>query len=366
MEVDRILRMVGGSGESSYANNSSVQRVAMSKAKPIVHKAIFDLCSSFLTESLGIGDLGCSSGPNTFLAISEIIDAIEGGSRRLKRPVPELQIFLNDLPCNDFNSISQSLPEFYEKLGKEKGEGYFKSCYVAAVPGSFYGRLFPRRSLHFIHSSYSLQWLSRVPPQITSTSIKGNIYLTESSPGFVVKAYSDQFTTDFQLFLQSRSEEIVPGGRMVLTLLGRTTLDASSKEACYIWKLLGQALHDLVLMGLIEKEKLDGFNMPYYAPSGEELREAIEKEGSFDVNHLDTIQVSWDGSQEYGTPFDEVQSGLNTAKIMRAVAEPLLVSHFGVSSMDKVFERYAEIVAQHLSSYKTKHVNLLVTLTRRC
>ncbi|XP_068661868.1 probable jasmonic acid carboxyl methyltransferase 2 [Aristolochia californica] len=190
MEVKKILHMVGGLGENSYANNSSLQRVAITKVKPIVEKTILDLYSSMLTETLSIGDLGCSSGPNTLLVISEILDAIDWGSRRLKRPVPELKVFLNDLPGNDFNAIFQSLPNFYEKLRSEDGD------------------------------------------------------------------------------------------------------------------------------------------------------EAINS-------------------------FDHVESGLNTAKIMRAVAEPILVSHFEAELMDEVFRRYGEIVAEHLSSERTKHVNLLVTLTRR-
>ncbi|XP_068664270.1 probable jasmonic acid carboxyl methyltransferase 2 [Aristolochia californica] len=367
MEIQKILHMVGGLGENSYANNSSLQRVAITKVKPIVEKTILDLYSSMLTETLGIGDLGCSSGPNTLLVISDILDAIDWGSRRLKRPVPELKVFLNDLPGNDFNAICQSLPNFYEKLRKEKGEG-FKSCYISAVPGSFYGRLFPKRSLHFIHSSYSLQWLSQVPPELTSSSIKGNIYLTETSPPLVYKAYLEQFKRDFQSFLQSRSEEIVLGGKMVLILLGRRTADPSSTESCYIWKLLGQALYDLVSRGLIDEAKLDAFNLPYYAPSVEELKDVIEKEGSFHPSQLDTMQVNWDGSEdgdEAVNSFDHVESGLNTAKIMRAVAEPILVSHFEAELMDEVFRRYGEIVAEHLSSERTKHVNLLVTLTRR-
>ena len=35
-------------------------------------------------------------------------------------------------------------------------------CLFSGTPGSFYGRLFPSNSLHFVHSSYSLQWLSQV------------------------------------------------------------------------------------------------------------------------------------------------------------------------------------------------------------
>ena len=120
--------------------------------------------------SFGIADLGCSSGPNSLLSISNIVETIQNLCPDLDRPVPELSLFLNDLPSNDFNYIFASLPEFYdrlkkrdnnyESLGFEHGNG--GPCFVSAVPGSFYGRLFPRRSLHFVHSSSSLHWLSQV------------------------------------------------------------------------------------------------------------------------------------------------------------------------------------------------------------
>ena len=62
---------------------------------------------------------------------------------------------------NDFNFIFKLLPSFYQKLEESYGRGS-RSCFIAAMPGSFYGRLFPDNSMHFIHSSYSLHWLSQV------------------------------------------------------------------------------------------------------------------------------------------------------------------------------------------------------------
>ena len=68
-----------------------------------------------------------------------------------------------------------------------------------------------------------------------------------TSPPSVLKAYYRQFQTDFSLFLKCRSEELVAGGRMVFTILGRKSEDPSSKECCYIWELLAVALSEMVL-----------------------------------------------------------------------------------------------------------------------
>lgn len=71
---------------------------------------------------------------------------------------------------------------------------------------------------------------------------RGKIYLSKTSPKSAQKAYALQFQTDFSVFLRSRSEELVPGGRMVLSFLGRNSPDPTTDEGCYQWELLAQAL----------------------------------------------------------------------------------------------------------------------------
>ena len=129
--------------------------------KPITEEAITSLyCTTFPT-SLAIADLGCSSGPNTFLAVSEVIKAVHKVCSKLGRKSPEYQVLLNDLPGNDFNTIFRSIQSFQQKLTGEMGVGC-GPCFFTGVPGSFYGRLFATNTLHFVHSSYSLMWLSKV------------------------------------------------------------------------------------------------------------------------------------------------------------------------------------------------------------
>lgn len=76
---------------------------------------------------------------------------------------------------------------------------------------------------------------------------KGNIYMASTSPPSVIKAYYKQYEKDFSNFLKYRSEELIKGGKMVLTFLGRESEDPFSKECCYIWELLGMALNELVI-----------------------------------------------------------------------------------------------------------------------
>lgn len=136
----------------------------MSTAMPMLKKAVADLCTNFSGDTIRLADLGCSSGPNTLVIVTFLVESFIEKLRQLGRRAPEFQVFLNDLPINDFNTLFLSLPPFYERLRGEKnmvGEEQ-GSCFVAGVPGSFYSKLFPSRSLHLIHSSYSVHWLSQV------------------------------------------------------------------------------------------------------------------------------------------------------------------------------------------------------------
>lgn len=129
--------------------------------KHITMDALQQVYLALAPKSLGIADLGCSSGSNSLSIIKDIVESVEAASCKIMIPPPEFRVYLNDLPTNDFNSIFKSLPDFYRDLNKERSGG-LPLLFIAGYPGSFYGRLFPNDCLHFVHSSYSLHWLSKV------------------------------------------------------------------------------------------------------------------------------------------------------------------------------------------------------------
>ncbi|KAL6011379.1 hypothetical protein ACLOJK_001825 [Asimina triloba] len=73
--------------------------------------------------------------------------------------------------------------------------------------------------------------------------------VSESSPPVVARAYLQQFQEDFSLFLQSRSEEVIAGGRMVLILLGRSGHHMEIGHTFY-WDMLARAFSCLVSLVL--------------------------------------------------------------------------------------------------------------------
>ncbi|KAG4380233.1 hypothetical protein GLYMA_16G134000v4 [Glycine max] len=323
MEVAKVLHMNGGVGDASYANNSFVQQKLICLTKPLREEAIKSLYCGTLPRRLAMADLGCSSGQHALIVVSDFIKTVEKLCLELNHKSPEYKVFFNDLPGNDFNNIFKSLDSFKQKLCEEMESG-IGPCYFFGAPGSFYGRIFSNQSVHFIHSSYSLQWLSKC-----------------------------------------RAEELVEGGRMILTIMGRRSDDPSSKDGCYIWEIMATALNDMVLQGIIKEEQLDTFNIPFYTPSPSEVKLEVLKEGSFAINCLEVSVVHWSAWDEWSVLDFESESGYNLTQSMRAVAESMLVSHFGEAIIDELFSRYQEILADRMSKEKTKFINVTILLTRK-
>lgn len=366
MTIERVLHMKGGVGEKSYANNSLLQRKVIMKVAAIMEENLKPLMSNTTFNGcFKVADLGCSSGPNTLLVTSNILNIIREISLKLNHETPVFQIYLNDLFENDFSTIFKLLPDFYKSIQQEKGENV-GACFINATPGNFYGRLFPTNYINFFHSSYCLHWLSQAPKDLANNAKplnKGNIYISRTSPPSVYEAYFVQFARDFKCFLKSRFEEIVSDGMMVLTFIGRET----SNEITSIQEVLGMVLNEMVQEGLVEEEKLDLFNFPTYHPTVEEVRQVIEAEGSFTLQAMKTFKMGWDANLHNDIVdgiVDSKMRGELIAKYHRAVFEPLLIDGFGENIMDELFSRFAKLLAQLIELETLEFTNIVLLLSK--
>jgi jasmonate O-methyltransferase len=110
-----VVRMnTSQEGEMSYTNNSSLQRAITSVTK----KARQDMAVALYRArgrlaSMAIADLGCATGPNMLFTVTDAVEAVLAECRRDDDDLaaePELHVFLNDLPANDFNAVFRLLP----------------------------------------------------------------------------------------------------------------------------------------------------------------------------------------------------------------------------------------------------------------
>ncbi|KAH6755996.1 S-adenosyl-L-methionine-dependent methyltransferases superfamily protein [Perilla frutescens var. hirtella] len=340
--------------------------MAADKVKHITLETIEKVIVETRPKSVGIADMGCSSGPNTLSNVKEFVGAVEEACRKIEEPEPEFRFYLNDLPANDFNTIFQALPDFYNELKRGKdlagGRRPPPAVYIAGFPGTFYGRVFPNKSLHLVYSSYSLHWLSRVPLGIydeRNESInKESIYISRRSSREVNEAYLKQFQEDFSLFLKSRSQEVINGGKMVLILLGRNGDFHVDRGISLLWEILYQSLATLVDQGEVEEGKLECYEVNFYAASKEELEEEVRKEGSFKIDVIEKYEGG-DGGMSYGKAL---------GKAVRSIQEPMIARHFGLGEriLDKLFDLYGRLVDQELA--KDDHIitstSIVLVLTK--
>nr|GLL47689.1 salicylate carboxymethyltransferase-like [Ipomoea trifida] len=59
-----------------------------------------------------------------------------------------------------------------------------------------------------------------------------------------------------------------------------------------------------------------------------------------------------------------VGTGYDVARSLRAVIEPMLVSHFGKGIIEDVFPKYRKMIADYMSREKTEFTNVTVSLVK--
>ncbi|KAF3648235.1 Indole-3-acetate O-methyltransferase 1 [Capsicum baccatum] len=354
LKLERMLSMKGGKGEASYVNNSQAQAQHARSMLHLLRDTLDKVQLNSPEIPFVIADLGCSCGSNTIFIIDVIVEHMSKRYEAEGQEPPEFSAFFSDLPSNDFNTLFQLLPplanngcgSMEECLASNSHRNYF----AAGVPGSFYRRLFPARSVDVFYSAFSLHWLSQVPEIVLdkrSTAYnKGKIYIHGANES-TANAYRKQFQTDLAYFLGSRSKEMKRGGSMFLACLGRTSVDPTDQGGAGL--LFGthfqDAWDDLVQEGLITNDKRDNFNIPVYAPSIQDFKEVVEANGSFKINNL---QVFRGGSPlVVSHPDDAAEIGRALANSCRSVSGVLVDAHIGEQLSDELFTRVEDRATRH-------------------
>lgn len=380
--LQNVFCMKGGNGDSSYLNNSSVQLNMIMAMKRVLEHSICKNASSIMEMSevdkvFRIADLGCATGMNTLVAVDTILNAVKLTFIQHSMEVPEFQVYFADLPSNDFNTLFRTLPPLKGgadgKTAAVHNEGKPSAtarCYFAsAVSGSHHGRLFPRQTLHFCHSSISLHWLSQVPASVENrNSVAWNDGHVHISSDTVADAYLNQFKQDFASFLEARAQEIVPGGFMFIALPVRSSADIKQQGGLGAYAgHLETEFKELVNEGLIDKEKLDSFNIPFYASSVEELQSIVEAEHSFEIENMRLLTCF------SAHPLSEVREGEEerfarvVGNFYRSVFENIVGNHLGSDEhlVDEIFMRIEKRAAAKYKEFADKIYVAVAVLVRK-
>ncbi|KAL3824324.1 hypothetical protein ACJIZ3_020353 [Penstemon smallii] len=260
-----------------------------------------------------------------------ITEAVE---KKLFPAAADFQVFFNDQVINDFNTLFKSLPPE-------------RPYHAAGLPGSFHGRLLPKKSLHFAYSSCALHWLSETKDY----------------------ANHDQFAKDIQSFLEARADEVVDGGLMALLVPAVPNNNFNNSESAdYTYQtemdLIVSCLMDMANKGrLFSQEKVDSFNFPLHFTNPQELKAIIERNQNFNIERMETLN---------NIPGKRTLTSVNArASFYRAAFEGLLINHFGseIIFIDELFDLYSNKVLDASSRFldpdNDKSIIIFVLLKRK-
>lgn len=334
--LSKVLHMTSGSGDNSYAHNSARQGSVFKVIQPAFCQLIQSLPIQNLHGLLRIADLGCATGMNTISEVDFVVKTLKSMCADRCLALPEVQVFFNDLPSNDFNGL-------FMLLNKQNLD-YF----ATGVPRSFYNVLFPRGSIHICFSIMALHWLSRVPAAVeqegSSAYNRGNVWIN-GNRAEIAKAYAEQSQKDLRQFFGARAHEMASGGVMFLCAMGRPNSAPPehqvSPEGEYCGADFEAAWEDLISEGIVEAESRDSFNLPWYFPNAEEVRKGIEATSAFEIRGLEARSgVCCMLEEDFKDWIRDAQSfGNRKSNLVRSFVGSLVEQKIGSEKADELFHR---------------------------
>jgi hypothetical protein len=300
-------------GGGAYNRSSRVQAAGLAPAIALFEEAAALVPLARERQALSIADYGCSEGHNSMAPISAAIRTFREriGSARA------IMVFHTDLPENDFGALFQTLlidPDSYLLTDS--------AIFPSVIGRSFYEQLLPSTNVTLGWSSWSVQWLSRVPALIPD-----QVQVAYSQDKAARDAFAHQAADDWRTFLVHRAEELRSGGRLVVLTM------AIDEAGNFGYQPLLEAIYDslgqMVETGLIRVEELHRMVIPTVGRSAKDLAAPFDGIGRFEklaIEHLEVFSGEDRIWAEFNASGDGNAFGAQWAAFSRASVFPTLAS----------------------------------------
>lgn len=273
--TDATEGMVGG---GYYDAHSSFQARTAASVAALLEQAVTVLTMPADGEVM-VADYGCSEGRNSMATVASALALLAA------RGAKGFGVLHNDLPTNDWNTLSRNLsgPDSY--LGK------YPQARALFAPRGFFEQVTLPASVTLGTSGSAAHWLSRQPPGL---DMPRSLYRSDAPPSELAKILR-QAAEDWQAFLAARAEELQPGCVLLVQMLGS---DGSANpvrvSAAGLLKLMNECALQLVDAGEVPQEVYARFCFPVVPRTIEEATAPVvgPLAGQLELLHCGLTQVA--------------------------------------------------------------------------
>ena len=347
--------MVGG---GFYNSNSAPQMSAIDHVIPWLEEAVGGISFNDGAGALGLADFGCSEGRNSISVMRTLIPLLR---RRTDRYIQTIHC---DLPTNDFSSLFVELrPDGRSVFG----DGV-SSC---AVGGSMYDSVVPPNCLYIATSFNAIGFLSRRPIDRLPGYILPNGPSRIRGVGTVSEAertvFAEQASRDIEFFLRARAIELVPGGKLLLQVFGRS----DAKRCCDgVYDVLNDAVLEVLNHGMIDRAAYDAYYQPIYFRTLDELTEPVELYSlPFHIDQRATYEAPVPFNDDFARSGNVEVYAREYTNFHRAFTEGVLRISFANSpSLDslvsEIYARAERLVREAPERYPFSYIAIAALMTR--
>ncbi len=298
-----------------YNAHSDAQRAAIDVFLPWLVESVSELPVAKGSESpLVILDIGSSQGANAIHAMHRLVEAVR---RHTNAPA---WLFFSDLPTNDYNQV-------FANLFRDGTAAFAEpDVFTGAVAGSAYKPIVPAHTVHIATSFNMVGWYDSLPDDRLPHYIQPNGPKHPSNRASVSDAEREPFRVqsdiDLRKFYQAQAQELVPGGKLLLQVFGRSDLHSTTDG---LYDVLSDALLATVDSGDLPAKYYDDLIIPIYCRSARELTSPLQSDPllaqAFRIDKVDTREVSVPFNVERARTGDIAAWARSYTRFFRAVTE---------------------------------------------
>ncbi|MCA9285555.1 MAG: hypothetical protein KDA22_10085 [Phycisphaerales bacterium] len=313
-------------GDGAYDRHSAYQMVGGHLHADLVAAAADAIVPDNGRGSVVLVDYGCAQGRVSAPLVRTAIERV----RQEHGDVP-VQVYHNDLLANDWATL-------FERLRREDSYLHLAGGPVTPLVSatSFYEPVVPRGIVDLGLSFAAIQWLSSPGPRGCGSALYFDQLKGESRTRM-----ADQAHADWTRFLRRRADELAPGGRMVLDMMGVPESGVAAGHQA--WQLVREVCEEMLAEGQLDANRLDDYVLPVYERTADEGRRPFgESIGDrLHLDHLEMKPVPDPFTQRYQADGDASALATEFVGFFRAFSEPSLREGLGLddAAVESLYHR---------------------------